>query len=53
MEQNFAISSYPDVGKVIKQLDELIEKPIYTIRPEVLKDYEENYFEKNVLNPKR
>lgn len=52
MEQKFAISKYTDVDKVVKQLDELIEKPIYTIKPEVLKDYEENYFEKKCSKSK-
>lgn len=46
MKQSFAISKYPDVKKITKQLDELIQKPIYTIRPESLKQYEQEYFGK-------
>ena len=53
MEQKFAISNYTDVDKVMRQLDELIVKPIYTIRPEVLKDYEESYFEKKCSRSKK
>src|SRR5659263_373279 len=46
MNKNFAISEYPDAKKITRQLDELIKKPIYTIRPEALKKYENEYFDK-------
>lgn len=46
MNQSFAISEYPDTRKITRQLDELIKKPIYTIRPEALKKYEDDYFGK-------
>lgn len=44
MDTRFAISNYPDASAVTKQLDELIKKPIYTIKPDVLKKYEDEYF---------
>lgn len=44
MDNRFAISKYNDAAAVTKQLDELIKKPIYTIKPDVLKQYEENYY---------
>lgn len=40
----FAIDEYLNAEEVIKELDELIKKPIYTIKPEALKKYEEEYF---------
>ena len=46
MDTRFAISEYHDAAAVTRQLDELIKKPIYTIKPEVLKQYEEEYFDK-------
>lgn len=53
MQEKFAISNYTDVDHVIKQLDELIKKPIYTIKEESLKEYEENYFEKKCAGSKK
>ncbi len=44
MDKSFAISEYPNAADVIRQLDELIKKPIYTIKPEALRRYEEDYF---------
>ena len=52
MEGNFAISEYPDAAAVIRQLDELIRKPIYTIKPEALKKYEEEYYAKKCRKSK-
>lgn len=52
MDNNFAITEYPDAEKVTKQLDELIKKPIYTIRKDALKRYEEEYFEKKCSKSK-
>lgn len=46
MDTRYAISVYPDAAKVDRQLDALISKPIYSIRPEALKAYEENYYDK-------
>ena len=45
MDTRFAISEYHDAAAVTKQLDELIKKPIYTIKPDVLKKYETEYFD--------
>ncbi len=47
-----AISQYPDAAAVIAQLDELIKKPIYSIKPEALKAYEEEYYEKKCAGSK-
>ncbi len=41
----FAIDEYLDATAVTKQLDELTKKPIYSISPDKLKDYVDNYFE--------
>jgi len=41
----FAIDEYLDAAAVTRQLDELIEKPVCSIRREKLADYVENYFE--------
>ncbi|MFD1178983.1 aspartate aminotransferase family protein [Paenibacillus puldeungensis] len=46
MDNRFAISEYPNTASIIKQLDELIRKPIYSIRPETLKIYIEEYYGK-------
>lgn len=53
MDTRFAISEYPDAASIIKQLDELIKKPIYTIRPDALKNYEEEYFNKKCATSKK
>jgi len=45
MDTRFAIKEYHDAADVTRQLDELIKKPIYSISPERLKQYEEEYFE--------
>ena len=52
MDQRFAISEYPDASAIIKQLDELIRKPIYTIKPEALRRYEEEYYGKKCQKSK-
>lgn len=46
MNEEFAISAYPNADAINRRLDELIEKPIYTIRPEALQDYLAEYYEK-------
>ncbi|KUO74665.1 MAG: glutamate-1-semialdehyde aminotransferase [Clostridia bacterium BRH_c25] len=52
MDNRFAISEYPDAAEVVKQLDELIKRPIHTIKPEVLKKYVEDYYEKKCTKSK-
>ena len=52
MENKFAITTYPNAAEITKQLDELIKKPIYTIKPEALKAYEEEYYEKKCKKSK-
>ncbi|MDF3001981.1 MAG: aminotransferase class-III [Bacillota bacterium] len=46
MQNNFSITKYPDAKKITAQLDELIKQPIYSIRPDALKKYEDEYFGK-------
>lgn len=43
-EQKYAISQYPDVEAVYRQLNNLIRQPLLEIQPEKLKDYLD-YFE--------
>lgn len=52
MKQNSAVSRYPDVKKITSQLDELIQKPIYTVNPDALKKYETEYFVKKCAKSK-
>ncbi|WP_336787303.1 aspartate aminotransferase family protein [Paenibacillus sp. MMO-177] len=52
MERTFSISRYPDVKAVTSQLDRLIEQPIYSIRPDALRKYEEDYFEAKCVKSK-
>ncbi len=52
MDTRFAISEYPDAAAIVKQLDELIQKPIYTIRPNALKAYEDDYYAKKCSKSK-
>ncbi len=49
----FAIDEYLDVDKVTKELDELIKKPVYSIKKESLDGYVENYFEKKCATSKK
>lgn len=44
MESQYAITQYHDTVAVTTALDELIRKPIYTIKREALKLYEEDYY---------
>jgi len=44
MDDRFAIREYHDAREVTRQLDELIRKPIYSIKPSKLKEYEEQYY---------
>lgn len=50
--ENGAISEYPDTASIIAQLDALIKQPIYTIKPEALKAYEQEYYEKKCAKSK-
>ncbi len=52
MANNFAITKYLDADAVTKQLDTLIKKPIYSVKPEALKKYEEEYFAKKCVKSK-
>ena len=52
MDTRFAITEYVDAQAVTKKLDNLIKQPIYTIKPDVLAAYEENYFEKKCQKSK-
>jgi glutamate-1-semialdehyde 2,1-aminomutase len=48
----YAIDQYLDAEKVTKQLDELIKKPVYSIKKEYLDEYVENYFNKKCAKSK-
>ena len=52
MGNNFAIKNYLDADKVTKELDALIKKPIYSIKPEALKKYENEYYAKKCAKSK-
>jgi glutamate-1-semialdehyde 2,1-aminomutase len=52
MSGNFAITNYLDADTVTKQLDDLIKKPIYSIKPEALKKYEDEYYAKKCTKSK-
>ena len=53
MDTRFAISNYVDAKAVNEKLDHLITLPMHSINPAVLKEYEENYFEKNCAKSKK
>lgn len=48
----FGIDEYLDASLVTKQLDELIKKPVYSIKKQHLEDYVANYFEKKCKKSK-
>ncbi|MBR4726687.1 MAG: aminotransferase class III-fold pyridoxal phosphate-dependent enzyme [Clostridia bacterium] len=50
---NHGIINYPDAATVQKQLDALIKKPVYSIKPDALKAYEENYFDAKCAKSKQ
>lgn len=52
MDTRFAISQYNDAIAVNKELDELIKKPIYTIKDDALNKYVEEYYEKKCTKSK-
>ena len=41
----FAIDRYLDAADVTRQLDELIKKPVYSVRPDALSRYVSDYFD--------
>ena len=41
----FAIDTYLDAAAVTRQLDQLIQKPVYSIRRDKLANYVQQYFE--------
>lgn len=52
MDTRFAISEYPDAIAINQELDELIKKPIYSLKPEALAYYEEEYYGKKCQKSK-
>lgn len=52
MGSKYAISTYPDAQEVNRQLNELISKPIWSISPEALTIYEEEYYNKKCIKSK-
>jgi glutamate-1-semialdehyde 2,1-aminomutase len=52
MDNRFSISKYPNADEINKQLDDLIAKPIYTIKAKALKEYEEEYYNKKCVKSK-
>ena len=48
MDTRFAISQYPDTDRINQELNQLIKSPIYSIKPEVLAQYESEYYGKNM-----
>lgn len=48
----FAIDDYLDAKKVTEELDELIRKPVYSIKKKHLDEYVEHYFEKHCTKSK-
>ncbi len=52
MGNGFAITEYHDAEKITKELDNLISKPIYSIQPDALQRYEDEYFDKKCVKSK-
>lgn len=52
MDNSFSISTYPDAAEINSQLDALIAKPIYSVKPGALKTYEEEYYNKKCIRSK-
>ncbi len=52
MDTRYAISNYPEADKINLELNELIAKPISTIKPEALAAYETEYFDKKCAKSK-
>lgn len=53
MNQGSGISKYPDTAHITRQLDQLIKLPIYSVRPDALKTYVEEYFDKRCARSKQ
>lgn len=49
---SYAMSKYPDAKKITQDLDELIKKPIFSIRRDALEKYEKEYFDKKCSKSK-
>ena len=52
MDDRFAISTYHDAREISRKLDELIKMPIYSVKPDELKKYEDEYYGKKCLKSK-
>jgi glutamate-1-semialdehyde 2,1-aminomutase len=52
MADSFAISTYPDVPRILSDLDSLIRQPIRRLRPAALERYLDEYFEKTCSRSK-
>ena len=52
MAEEFAIKEYLNAAEITEKLDNLIKQPVYSIKPEVLREYEEEYFEKKCAGSK-
>ncbi len=52
MDDRFAISNYHDAREISRKLDDLIKMPIYSIKPDELKKYEDEYYGKKCLKSK-
>ncbi len=52
MADSFAISTYPDVPRILSDLDSLIRQPIRRLRPVALDRYLDEYFEKTCSRSK-
>lgn len=52
MDNQFAISQYPDTVAINKKLDELKWAPIYSVTPEALAKYEDEYYAKKCAQSK-
>lgn len=48
----FAIDQYLDAEKVTKELDELIQKPVYSVKKKYLDEYVEQYFNQKCTESK-
>ena len=52
MDDRFAISTYHDAREISRKLDDLIKMPIYSVKPDELKKYEDEYYGKKCLKSK-
>lgn len=49
----YAIDQYLDANKVTKELDELIQKPVYSVKKKYLDEYVEQYFNQKCTKSKK